>query len=214
MKRVVMFLASFLLLFGFANCDLTQYPVQRNYIYTYKAVTDQSPKRVIPILIDKRFSETDKRSLRGSISQWNYVLNSQMLLEVVDLDFTVPNNILDNPPKNVFIIRMVSNNSSELKDEPFEKCKKNDSCTLAWVNGIGGTVANIIRDRIADKDVAPIALHEIGHMLYLSHVENRDMLMYPKYEHSNYLCVEKDSAIKVARQYHLDENSLNYCQLI
>lgn len=193
------------------NCDFIQY----KYIYTSKTNPNIKPKYIIPIFVDKNFSNQDKMNIDNAINQWNYVLNGQMILQVLSYEFDMqPNLIIEIQNRNGFLLLKVDRNTPNIPDSMSEnKCKQITHCkyTLAWADKIGGNVIKVVRDRINEDDLQYLILHEIGHLLYLTHVNNKESLMYSSYTKYGYLCVDQDSASKVANNYGLDIKQMNYC---
>lgn len=211
MRKVLYFIALLTCILSI-NCGLTQY----KYTYTNNHAPAASyPKRIIPIYIDKSFSDQDKLSIDNAIGQWNYVLNGQIILHVNSYEFDMePEVIRRAQQENAFLFLKVNSDFPGIPDDmPQQLCKVTPKCqlTLAWVDRIGGSVMKIVRDRVGSADIQYIALHEIGHLLYLQHVNKKESLMYPTYNRFGYLCIDYESALKVSKTYGLDFQYMNYC---
>ena len=210
--RKLVFLITLIISILFLNCHLVQY----KYDYTNNRAQPSVPtKRTIPIYVDKEFSTQDKLAIDNAIGQWNYVLNGQIVLKVVSYSFDMePAVIRQAQRENAFLFLKVTSDAPGIPDDmPPAKCRITPNCglTLAWTDRIGGTIMKVVRDRISGEDVEYVVLHEIGHLLYLSHVPEKDSLMYARYDRFRYLCIDRDSALKVSKTYGLDFNHMNYC---
>jgi hypothetical protein len=194
------------------NCDIIQYK------YTYTDNVSLIPlimKRYIPIYVDKEFSSNDKLSIDNAINQWNYVLNGQIELKVVNYQFDMePDLILASQTNQGWLILKVNSDNLTIPDDvPYQQCLRTAGCapTLAWCDRAGGSVMKIVRDRMSSNNVETVTLHELGHLLSLTHVDDINSLMYPRYNKLRYLCVDASSAMKVAANYSLDTRTINYC---
>ena len=211
MRKVVGFVLLLLGLLATTNCGSIPYrPTYTNHI-----PSETNPKLTIPIYIDKTFSSQDKLSIDNAINQWNYVLNGQMSLRVASYDFDMePNILLEAQYKRAFLILKVDSDNYAIPDDIYYKrCAKIKGCThtLAWCDRVGGSVMKLIRDRMDPEDVQPVLLHEIAHLLSVSHTKNKRSLMFPEYSKTGYLCVDYDTAKQVAATYDLNIERMNYC---
>lgn len=210
--RQLLYFAVILLCLLSVSCNSIHY----KYIYTdNRTPAGLTPKRVVPIYVDKQFSNQDKLSIDNAVGQWNYVLNGQIVLTVVDYNFDMEPEVLKRAQKeHAFLFLKVHSDFPGIPDDlPESKCRVTPNCslTLAWVDRIGGTVMKVVRNRINADDMQYVVLHEVGHLLYLQHDKDPKSLMYHQYSKFGYLCVDRDSALRVAKVYALDFNHMNYC---
>jgi len=168
------------------------------YIHSPEAV---SLKKVIKIYVDHDFGNGDKSEILKGIDQWNFAMNGQIKLEVVDWNFMKQPSLLVDGEK-WFIMKIDSRSK-------FKPADTSEAFTLAFCERIGGHLMYIIRDRIGNSDVKGITMHELGHLLGSDHVGK--YLMYYRFQHSRYNCVDYASAESVARAQGLDMGSMNYC---
>jgi hypothetical protein len=211
MRKVIVFI-----LFALTLIIVTSSCFQYKYTYTNNiALANVQPKRIIPIYVDKHFAVQDKLAIDNAVAQWNYVLNGQMVLTIVNYNFDMePELIKQAQTDHAFLFLRINSDMPGIPDEvPQERCRVTPGCkfTLAWVDRIGGTVMKVVRDRMDSSDVEHIVLHEIGHMLYLSHDKDKNSLMFPYYSKFAYLCVDHKSAERVSLRYGLNFNHMNYC---
>jgi hypothetical protein len=208
MRYLVLILLSVLML----NCAHVQY----THVYTSNAPLIGAPKKVIPVYVDSMFSMDDKLAIDNAVNQWNYALNQQMVLNIVSYEFNMePSVIIQAQREHAFLFLEVSNTEPGIPDKiPEVECRKLRKCflTLAYADALGGTTVKVVRSRIKHSaDLEYIMLHEIGHLLYLRHVDDAEGLMYKHYTKYGFLCVDEDSVQKVAQQYGLDFSHMNYC---
>lgn len=193
-----------IVVFAAIGCIGTLKPNYKQYSYTHKSIYNGSVVREIPIWIDKNFGDSDQISIDDAINQWNYALNGYIKLTVVDNKFDMEvSKIKEQERLNGWLFMKVRHDDSIVPpDKPFSK-------TLAFCNKIDGNYMFLIRDRIDNKDVFSITLHEIGHLMGVGHTNN--LLMSLNY--NDFQCVDYDTISMVAKRYILSVNDLNYCVL-
>lgn len=159
-----------------------------------------SEVRYYPIYVDKDFGAGDKLEMAAAVEQWNFALNGQVRLAVVDWEFNMsPISLKENA---WYILKV----DSSCKFKPADTSKER---TLAWANKLGGNHVYIIRDRLGNGDIKGITMHEIGHLLGTDHVG--EYLMFHYYNRARYNCIDYASAESVGKILKLDVKSLNYC---
>jgi predicted Zn-dependent protease len=182
----------------------------RDTYYVYVGNGSKITYKIIPVYIDKNFSDGDKRAIDDAIMEWNYVLNGYIEIRVMSTSFDMEIETLREAQagRALLVMKVDSNN-------PQIPVSNKGSTILAWVNVIGGRRMYIVRDRLSSEDIRPIALHEFGHALGSDHEkeveENKNKLMYPQYIRGNFICVDYWAMEKVAYYQGLDKNKLNYC---
>jgi predicted Zn-dependent protease len=152
-----------------------------------------------PIYVDKDFGEADKVAIAQAVEQWNFSLNGQVRLAVVDWNFMMEPSLLKE--NAWYILRVDSSCTFKPTDTPTDR-------TLAWANKLGGNYIYMIRDRMWNEDVKGIAMHELGHLLGSDHVGT--YLMYYRFNRNRYDCVDYASAESVSSSQHL-KGKMNYC---
>ncbi len=182
------------------------------------------PFKIIPVYIDSGFGSADKTAIDDAVNQWNYVLNGYMEMRVVTHQFNDEEAVIKEADRShgIIVKKVFSDNemipSIGMAEPLLESFDGNGSngMVLAWVNKLGGNRMYFVRDRLGDRDVLPVALHEFGHALGAEHEavkpENRLLLMYPYYNKKNgYSCIDMSAMNKVANWQYLDPKGLNYC---
>lgn len=175
-------------------------PVVHNYRYT--RVMGGVTLRSIPLYIDQNMGEADKVAVQQAIEQWNYALNSNVILYVASWKYTGEIDEIKQIHQNHGIIIQ---NLTGLQAVEHNKGER----VLAFVNDIGGWVINVIRERIHNDDVKSVLLHEIGHILGAYHREHD--LMQPIFDPDNYHCIDLDTLKQVAKRQGFDYQRGNYC---
>ncbi len=182
--------------------------------YTNHPVYVGDPHRRIPIYLDKEFTAQDKLSIDDAVRSWNYALDGQIVLRVIDYSFDMEIDKLQTAQaQNAWLILKIDSNNFAI---PEVKCDKKPgvSCnrTVAWCDHIGGNVIKVIRDRLKSEDITPVVMHEMGHALFVEHnMEEPNSLMSPVYTRAAYLCIDKYTITQVAIHYGLNTMDLNWC---
>lgn len=180
-------------------------PPVRPFAYTHHGHAAYAPIKIIPIWIDKEFSEGDKLAIDDAINQWNFALNNYIVLRVVNDNFDMEPSVINRVmlKGEGWLILKINSGSEFVHDE---------GCmlTLAFVNEIGGNRAYFIRDRLGSDQMIGVAMHEIGHLLGAKH--DHAHLMRPVFNWATYRCVDEEAIKKVAAYQHLEFKYMNYCE--
>lgn len=169
--------------------------------------------RIIPVWVDSKFSKWEMMKIRGAIKEWNGVFNGQIVLRLdkpyVGLHEAQERGEEINRTGNGWIIMKYNEDDPLIKDYVEIGDKK-----LAFVpKDSEGHVMVVIGDRIGERDIGPILLHEMGHMLGAKHV-NIKGLMYPNEEPMWEVdCIDKVTVMQVAKVQGMEFRSMNYCMV-
>lgn len=156
-------------------------------------------------MVDRTFTKHEQKEILKAINEWNVALNGQLVLQVVDLDFDMePDKIEQAFRENGILILSVPSYGSVMRFV-------DDGNLAGKVDGIGGHTVYLLNDRITKNNAFAVALHEIGHVLGSEHTETG--LMHPRYSPSRTYCVDKLAIQNVAAFYGLDVKRLNYCEV-
>lgn len=158
----------------------------------------------IPVYIDKDFGEMDRLAIDDAVRQWNFAMNGYVKIQVQPEPFDMQIEIIRRCLSGGcwMVMKIDSNNPMSIDSSP-------ESRKLAWVNDIGGNRIYVIRDRIENKWMTGIMLHEMGHLLGAEH--DNVYLMRPHYNWEDYRCVDAAALKLVAEAQHLPFERLNYC---
>ena len=159
----------------------------------------------IGIWIDATFSFQDKNIIVHDIEEWNYVLNGEIVLKVVDTNFNMEDNKIDEAgATGGWIILKIDRYNSMIP-------KSQDGyVTLAFTDAIAGHLMFVVRDQmISNTMMQGVILHEMGHLLGAQH--DQSGLMLPNYSEVGFHCVDEDAMKEVAEYWHLDSDHLNFC---
>jgi hypothetical protein len=119
--------------------------------------------RDIHIWVDMRFSKIEYLNIEAGINEWNKGLNGGIVMEIVDDEFNMEEwKIKEMLSEDGFMILKIDHKNPMVDD--------NDGMrTLAFVDKIGGNLMYLIYDRLDEIMIKYIVMHEIGHLLGLTH---------------------------------------------
>lgn len=157
-------------------------------------------KRIV--FIDKDFTPTEQKEIVRAINEWNWALNKEMSLFIIDLQFNMETDKIQKcmAENGVMILRVPSYGSVMHLVDDGDLAGKTDA--------IGGHVAYLLSDRANDKTINVIIKHELGHLLGAEHTAHG--LMRNSYRPN--LCIDRETIEQVATYNGLDVNKLNYCE--
>jgi len=167
---------------------------------------------IVPVYIDKSFNAQELAQIESAFDQWTYSLNGYMEFKIVarDVDFEhlkeVVDSVIDRTGQGLEII-------PETDASAFES-----PSALAYVPGAiqegkwyPSPEIHIVRDRIGERDLRQIVLHEIGHTLGLDHSPVKNTLMYFQYP-QNSPCVDRLTMQTLSSlRSRIDWHHTNYC---
>jgi len=189
------------------GCSLlmTSEPQLGMYSYTHKRHYHGPAVRVIPIWVDKNFGSADHLQIDAAVGQWNYALNGYVVLRVVDNQFDMEvEKIQESQRRNGWLFMKIDANNPMV---PVQKVGV--GVTLGFANKVGGNHMYLVRDRLDNDAVFGVTMHEIGHLLGAEHVGNR--LMFKHFSRARFQCVDRASLEAVAHYQGISADDLNYC---
>ena len=192
-------------LFILVNC-MPKPPTE--VMYT-KEVIANNPIRVISIYVDKNFTKTEVEKIQLAIKEWNIALNNNFLLKVVSYGFDMDIGTLKYIYKNNSWAFLKINPDSELFYNTTGKR------TLGFVDNVGGNLLYYIdyrswfNDNRPDEYIEYVFLHEIGHLLMLSHYE--EGIMTASVPVNIPTCIDEYTINEIGLKWEIPISSLNYC---
>ena len=118
------------------------------YQYTHNIYYMNTPTRIIPIWIDGGFGESDRILIDDAISKWNYALNGYIKLEVVDNNFNMePDKINDQIREGGWLIMKI--NSAN----PMIPVVAKGYHAVVFTDKIGGNHLYLVRDWLSNDEI-------------------------------------------------------------
>jgi len=193
-----------LLIFLFlTSCAITKTTTNPTYIKQEAAIT---PLHIIPIYIDNKFCITDKALIKTAIDNWNDALNGYLILKIISTNFIESKESIKRIIKEKsFVILQTYSDNEIIKERDID-----DNLTIGLANKIGGNIIHLVRDRLSEKDITPITMHELGHLLGADHTEEKYLMNY-LYSKDRYKCVDLYTIRQVSEFWHLPIQRMNYC---
>ncbi len=194
----------FLLFLLLGACSLFNAPVRGAYEYTHQEASSQV-LREIPIWIDKNFGDADKIEINNAIDRWNYALNGYVVLRVIDLQFDMEvEKIQEQIKLNGWLFMKLDSKKSATP-----VIGEAGYYSIGFVERVGGNHLYLIRDRLGNAEVFGVTLHEIGHLLGSPHVGDR--LMNAHFSILRGQCIDFLTMQAVAKHLGLPLERLNFC---
>jgi hypothetical protein len=162
--------------------------------YTSHAVPTTRTE-IIAIRINGPFALGDRAKVHRAVNEWNLALNGFVRFEII------PDGGSWRAGKTWTIVATEGGNSLPNRSVL--------AFTYALPNG-GGLMA-VYRDRVGNRDLGGVVMHELGHVLGLGH--NGDGLMAAHYHPTAQQCVDKAAVEQVAVKRNLPPGQLNWCEM-
>jgi hypothetical protein len=159
---------------------------------------------IIPVRIDVQFNGEERTRIVEAIRHWNHVLNGQARFEIGQ-DHNVNASSGPKQPNTWIVVRVSGTGFSPIPGRGPQLGTLAQAQTL-----VEGGMVSVFADKIGQRDLAQIMLHELGHVLGLGH-ENAGRLMAPQYSTGAQQCIDKGAVQAVARQKNLAFYALNWC---
>ena len=160
---------------------------------------------VIPVYVDRDFSEHERDSIDSALREWNTALNGF-------LEFRP--SLLPPNPNSQLLMRLRQTSWIIAKVDSSHPSARNGQALQAMamtVGRAGGGFVYVISDRFSIRDLHGVMLHELGHVLGAGHDPDGE-LMGPVYNRANQ-CVDRGAVAMVARAKRLPVHQMNWCMV-
>lgn len=163
-------------------------------------ITEYHIKR--SVIIDNKFSSSDKIAIKNAIDDWNLMLNGQLNYSIVEPSRNMNSEKMKELVErgDIFIIKIDGKNPM---------IRKGDNFTIGFTDKKPGNFLFLVRERIKDEDLSAVVKHEFSHTLGSSHLAGTTMNSF--YVKRLYNCIDFETVKQVAEVQHLDLDNLNYC---
>jgi hypothetical protein len=174
------------------------------YQYTDHA-QPASSGRVVQLYIDGDFPDRQRQAIVSALRQWNFVLNGYVQFQAHLLrEGTNSQDIAQLRRNGAWIVALVDSS------HPIAQHGEGTHALAVTVgNGHDGFVY-VIGDRIGNRDLAGVVMHEFGHVLGAGH--DHAGLMAPVYNAAAARCIDHDAVEMVANAQHVPLQRLNWCE--
>lgn len=181
-------------------------PVKKSWTSYHIPESILTQKYYDVIHADIRFSVQERKDITKAVEAWNLFFNNFMILELVfDFDPTSPYLSV-----NQTALHRCDHTHPMIQD--FNKTNKCDIIGLCKPNKITGTKIFLVHNKIDEINYIKniwqnVAMHEIGHHIWLPHNEERS-IMYPY--GSELISVNEADAKAFAKKYEINVEDLVY----
>jgi len=163
-----------------------------------------STGRVVELYVDRDFSDYERERMLSAMRQWNYVLNGFVQFRA---------RLLPGDPQPTMLAQIRRSGGWVIArvDSRHSVAQQGEGAhALAVTTGNRGGFVYVISDRIGNRDLTGVIMHEFGHVLGAGH--DGYGLMAPVYNAAMGRCIDQDAVALVARAQRLPMNSLNWCE--
>jgi len=159
--------------------------------------------RVITLFIDRDFDEYERGRIVSAMRQWNYVLNGYVQFRATLLPEDPTRQMLSQIKHSGgwVVARVDSRHPIAHEGEGRQ--------ALAVTTGNRGGFVYVISDRVGQRDLGGVVMHEFGHVLGAGH--DGSGLMAPVYTPAMGRCIDQEAVALVARAQRLPMQRLNWC---
>lgn len=179
----------------------------------YTALAAQPAQvETIPVRIDTAFNAAERATVERSVNEWNHVLNGHIRLEIAEAFNAgpTPTPYVPKDPRTWFIGKVNGTGGGFDTGQGIRKGAFARALAQHHELANGGHLVLVWADRIGNRDLNGILLHEMGHALGLGH-DSRGQLMSAHYGASKQQCVDRAAVHALAAQRRLPFDELNWC---
>ncbi len=175
--------------------------------YTEHAGPVGNMPEIVPVWIDKGFSEAHRVGIHSAFAQWNVALNGYESFKVVSDSFDMEPAVIQDivaSGQGLLVLRRKTTDDimAALPDG-----------VLGWVSmppGAEAHVLNIVEDAVGNRNISSIAMHEIGHTLRLPHLFVKHTLLYHSYSYGA-PCIDLFTVQTLATIRGWEWHNMNWC---
>ena len=163
-----------------------------------------STGRELDLYVDRDFNDYERQHLLSAMRQWNYVLNGFVQFRA---------RLLPAQPTQMMLAQIRRSGGWVVArvDSRHPVANQGEGThALAVTTGNRGGFVYVISDRIGNRDLTGVIMHEFGHVLGAGH--GGYGLMAPVYNAAMGRCIDHDAVSLVARAQRLPVNQLNWCE--
>jgi hypothetical protein len=159
--------------------------------------------RTIALYVDRDFDDHERGRIVSAMRQWNYALNGFVWFRARTLPRNPTRGMLARIKRSGgWIVARVDSR------HPIARQGEGANALAVTVGGDGGFVY-VIGDRIGQRDLTGVIMHEFGHVLGAGH--DRSGLMAPVYNSAMGRCIDREAVALVASVHRLPLDRLNWC---
>ncbi len=164
-----------------------------------------STGRTITLYVDSDFPAAQRQAIVAAMRQWNYALNGYVQFRA---------HLLPQDTNSAEVARLRHDGGWIVAavDSRHPIAKRGEGLHALAVtvgNGHDGFVY-VIADRLGNRDLTGVVMHEFGHVLGAGH--DHAGLMAPVYSPGGARCIDHDAVAMVADAQHLQLPRLNWCE--
>lgn len=159
--------------------------------------------RPVALFVDRDFDDYERGRIVSAIRQWNYVLNGFVRFHARTLPSNPSRELLAQIKRSGgWILARVDSR------HPIARQGEGAHALAVTAGGQGGFVY-VISDRIGQRDLTGVLMHEFGHVLGVGH--GGSGLMAPVYSSAMGRCIDRQAVAMVASARRLPLDRLNWC---
>jgi hypothetical protein len=202
-RNVIGFAVWLAVLAFLGGCVRDEYPVARSAVHEIDALRPGSSyttngvaalrTEVMPVRIGDGFTAYERARILRAVNEWNYALNGHVRFEIVSenapYEIVASSLKAPNPPPGLRLRYLLASTPPQLN---------------------GRTSSQVFVQRLGNRDLKALMLHELGHMLGLPHA--REGVMSADYDLVEWRCIDKTTAAALAAKLNLPVGQLNWCE--
>ena len=159
--------------------------------------------RTVALYVDRDFDDHERSRIVSAMRQWNYVLNGFVRFRARTLPSHPTREMLARIKRSGgWIVARVDSR------HPIARQGEGANALAVTVGDHGGFVY-VIGDRVGQRDLTGVIMHEFGHVLGAGH--DGSGLMAPVYSSAMGRCIDREAVALVASVHRLPLERLNWC---